>query len=51
MIQDLHAHVGHSDLIGIRESESKPVSDLLGILDHRIDLPANVAGRFFYLFQ
>ena len=40
--------MGHADLIDIRKAHGKPDIHSLFFFHDRIDLPADIAGRFFH---
>ena len=46
MVKDLKPHMGHSDLIYVRERQGKFEPDPGQVLDDRIDLAAGVARGF-----
>ena len=43
-IEDAHTHVGHTDLIGVREGKGHPHPNLGRILLHLAPFPAGVPG-------
>ena len=47
-VKDPHAHIGHTNLIGIREAERNPNPYILRILPDFIVFSAGVSGRLLY---
>ena len=50
-VKYLHAQVGHSDLVGVREAEREPDVDLRLVLDDRAGLAADVPRRLLNIEQ
>ena len=49
--QDLHAQVGHADLVRVRKAEGEVHLRLVPVPDLCIHFPARIPGRLFHLFQ
>ena len=50
-VEDLHAEVGHADLIHIGEAEREADIDLVFLFDHAVGFAADVAPRLFHFQQ
>ena len=44
-VENPHSHIGHADLIGIREAERHPDVHILFVLLHRAPFAAGISGR------
>ena len=47
-VQDPHTQIGHTDLIGIRETEGDPDPDILRVFFHFIEFSAGIPGRLLH---
>ena len=50
-VEDPHTHIGHTDLIGIREAESHPHPDLGFIFLYFVVFAAGIPGRLLHCRQ
>ena len=47
-VKDPHTHIGHADLVGIRETECHTDTDIVLILFDLIEFAAGIPGRFLH---
>ena len=50
-VENPHTHIGHTDLIGIREAEGHSDIHFPFVLFHLSPLTANISGRLLHLGQ
>ena len=47
-VEDPHTHVGHTDLVGIREAKRYTDTDILQVLSNLVIFTTGVSGRFLH---